>query len=61
MRLGIPDFKLDKNIVQRRVDLMAEEGVIFKPNTEVGVDISVEDINKEFDAICITIGACEPR
>ena len=40
---------------------MAEEGVIFKPNTEVGVDISVEDINKEFDAICITIGACEPR
>ena len=61
LRLGIPDFKLDKNIVQRRVDLMAEEGVIFKPNTEVGVDISVEDINKEFDAICITIGACEPR
>ena len=61
LRLGIPDFKLDKNIVQRRGDLMAEEGVIFKPNTEVGVDISVEDINKEFDAICITIGACEPR
>lgn len=61
LRLGIPDFKLDKNIVQRRVDLMAQEGVSFKPNTEVGIDISIDDLKKDFDAICITIGACEPR
>lgn len=61
LRLGIPDFKLDKNIVQRRVDLMGQEGVSFKPNTEVGIDISIDDLKKDFDAICITIGACEPR
>ncbi len=61
LRLGIPDFKLDKNIVQRRVDLMAEEGVNFKPNTEVGIDVSIDNLRQDFDAICITIGACEPR
>jgi len=61
LRLGIPDFKLEKNIVQRRVDIMTAEGVIFKTSVEVGVDISIETLRKDFDAICITIGACEPR
>ena len=61
LRYGIPDFKLDKALVQRRADIMGEEGVIFKRGIEIGTDISMEDLRSEFDAICITIGACEAR
>ncbi len=61
LRYGIPDFKLDKTLIQRRIDIMAEEGVVFKTGIEIGVDISIEDLRSEFDAICITIGACEAR
>ena len=61
LRYGIPDFKLDKTLVQRRVDIMAEEGVVFKTGIEIGMDVSIEDLQSEFNAICITIGACEPR
>ena len=61
LRLGIPDFKLEKQIVQRRVDIMAEEGIIFKTGVNVGQDISVGDLKKDFDAICLTIGACQAR
>ena len=47
---GIPNFKLEKNIVDRRVKLMEEEGIIFKTNTNVGVDLDVKELQKEFDA-----------
>lgn len=58
---GIPDFKIEKHIVQRRVDLMAAEGIIMKPNTNVGVDIKASDLLKDFDAVCLTGGSMKPR
>jgi glutamate synthase (NADPH/NADH) small chain len=61
LRLGIPDFKLDKAIVQRRVDLMAEEGVAFKTRANVGVDILAADIRKQFDAVVLSGGSTKPR
>ncbi|ADQ79254.1 glutamate synthase (NADH) small subunit [Paludibacter propionicigenes WB4] len=61
MRYGIPNFKLNKNIIDRRLEQLSEEGIIFKPNTEVGKDISGSEIMKNFDAVCIAIGAGHPR
>ena len=59
--LGIPEFKLEKNVVQRRVDLMAQEGITFLTNTNVGVDYPVEKLLAEFDAVCLAIGSTEAR
>ena len=61
LRLGIPDFKLEKQVVQRRVDIMAEEGVIFQTGANVGYDITAADLQRDFDAVCLTIGALQPR
>lgn len=61
LRYGIPDFKLDKKIVDRRADLMTREGVEIRTGVKVGTDISVEEILHQFDAVCIAIGAREPR
>lgn len=61
LRFGIPDFKLNKSIIDRRVALMTEESVEFKPGVEVGKDIAVEDIVRDYDAVCIAIGAEVPR
>ena len=61
LRYGIPDFKLDKDIVQRRIDLMIEEGITFETEVEVGVDILASYLTKKFDAVCITIGARQAR
>ena len=61
LALGIPEFKLEKNVVQRRVDLMAQEGITFLTNTNVGVDYPVEKLLAEFDAVCLAIGSTEAR
>jgi glutamate synthase (NADPH/NADH) small chain len=61
LSLGIPDFKLDKAIVQRRVDLMAEEGVEFKTGAHVGVNLPVDEIRRNFDAICLAGGSTQAR
>ena len=61
LRFGIPDFKLDKDVVQRRVDLLSEEGITFKVNSRIGDNVPTNDLENEFDAICVTIGAREPR
>ncbi len=61
LRLGIPDFKLCKNIIDRRVDLMTKEGVVFKCNENIGVTTSAKKILKEFDAVCVAIGSGVPR
>ena len=61
LRYGIPNFKLNKNIIDRRLNQLLEEGIEFKPNCEVGKDISGEEIMKGFDAVCIAIGAGHPR
>ncbi len=58
---GIPGFKMEKTVVQRRVDLLQEEGIELRPNTNVGVDISVADLKAEYDAICICVGSTVPR
>ncbi len=61
LRYGIPDFKLDKTVVQRRADLMAEEGVEFRTLCTVGKDISVSDLRAQFDAIVLAGGSTVPR
>ena len=54
---GIPNMKLDKHVVQRRIDLLAEEGVTFVTNCEIGKDLSAEQLRKENDAIVLCCGA----
>ena len=61
LRYGIPEFKMEKRVLDRRLDQMKAEGVIFKPNSHVGVNVSVEDLKKEFDALVLTGGACARR
>ena len=61
LRYGIPDFKLEKWIVDRRVDLMAAEGVVMRPGVNVGVDITHEQLMEDFDAVVLAIGSTIPR
>lgn len=61
LRYGIPDFKLEKWIVERRVKLMEEEGVLFKCNANVGVNISINDLLREYHAIILAGGSTVPR
>jgi glutamate synthase (NADPH) small chain len=61
LRYGIPDFKLEKNIVERRIRLMEQEGIIFRTNAHVGVNISAQHLQKEFDAVVVCGGASAPR
>ncbi|MCX7625616.1 MAG: glutamate synthase subunit beta [Candidatus Sumerlaeaceae bacterium] len=58
---GIPDFKLEKWIVKRRVDLLAEEGIVFRTQANVGFDVSVVELRENFDAIVLCGGATRPR
>jgi|ERR1022692_2188864 glutamate synthase (NADPH/NADH) small chain len=61
LRYGIPDFKLEKWVIDRRVKLMEEEGVVFKCNANVGLHISVNDLLREFHAIVLAGGSTIPR
>lgn len=61
LRYGIPDFKLEKNVIDRRVALMEEEGVVFRCNANVGVNVSVNDLVREFHAIVLAGGSTIPR
>lgn len=58
---GIPNMKLEKTIVERRNNIMIEEGIIFKTNAHVGVNIKIDDLQKEFDSILLAIGSTKPR
>ncbi|SCU92877.1 LAMI_0E12420g1_1 [Lachancea mirantina] len=58
---GIPNMKLDKSVVQRRVDLLAAEGIQFITNTEIGKDISMAELKAENDAVVYAIGSTIPR
>jgi glutamate synthase (NADPH/NADH) small chain len=58
---GIPNMKLDKQIVQRRIDLLTEEGVQFVTSTEIGKDISADELLDKFDAVLLCTGATRPR
>ena len=61
LRYGIPDFKLEKRIIDRRLDQLKSEGVKFQTGVEVGEDISVRYVRKMFDAVCLAMGAGQPR
>src|SRR5579885_911105 len=58
---GIPDFKLEKSNVYRRIEQMKAEGVEFKTSCNVGVDYPAERLRAEFDAVCLTVGSTKPR
>ncbi len=61
LRYGIPDFKLEKWVIDRRTEIMAEEGVIFSCDTAVGFNIKAENILSNFDAVVLATGAAQPR
>jgi len=61
LRYGIPDFKLEKWVVQRRVDVMREEGVEFRTGVNVGVDVKADELLENFDLIVLTGGSTVPR
>ena len=61
LRYGIPDFKMEKHLINRRAVQMEAEGVTFKTSTEVGVDVSLKSLRENFDAIVLAGGAEEPR
>ena len=61
LRYGIPEFKLEKHIIDRRLEQMSAEGVKFVTNAHVGENVSVEDLRREFDAIVLAGGSEQPR
>src|SRR6202023_1167199 len=61
LRYGIPEFKMEKHIIDRRLEQMSAEGVKFIPNAEVGKSIAVEDLRREFDAIVLAGGSEHAR
>lgn len=61
LRYGIPNMKLEKQVIDRRVKLMEEEGVVFKTNVNVGVDVKASKLLKEFDRVVLCCGASNPR
>ena len=61
LRYGIPDFKLEKWTIDRKIALMEEEGIVFKTNANIGVDISVAELTEDFDAIVLCGGSTVPR
>ena len=61
LRYGIPDFKLNKGIIDRRLTLFVEEGIEFKTNVNIGIDIKKTELLKKYDAVVLAIGAEQPR
>ena len=61
LRYGIPDFKMEKNLIDKRIEQMSAEGVAFKTNIQVGSDVSIQSVVKDSDAVVLTSGAEFPR
>ena len=61
LRIGIPDFKMEKHLIDRRMSQMESEGVEFVTNTEIGKHISADELVKDYDAVAICIGSEVPR
>ena len=61
LRYGIPDFKMEKHLIERRMEQMAAEGVTFKTNTNVGVDVTAAALRQQFDAVVLSGGATWAR
>ncbi|AAK79640.1 glutamate synthase (NADPH/NADH) small chain [Clostridium acetobutylicum] len=61
LRYGIPDFKLEKHVIDRRIDVMEKSGIEFKTSTNVGFDVSAEELLNDFDVVLLTGGSTIPR
>src|SRR6185437_14983463 len=61
LRYGIPDFKMEKHLIDRRVAQMEAEGVIFRTNMEIGVNVSVQRLLDDYDVLVMACGAEAPR
>jgi glutamate synthase (NADPH/NADH) small chain len=61
LRYGIPDFKLEKDIIDRRMKVMEADGIVFKTNTNIGIDINADELLSSFDAVVLTGGSTIPR
>ncbi len=61
LRYGVPDFKLSKRVIDRRVSLMVEEGLVIQTGVRVGHDLTARALLEQYDAVCIAVGARRPR
>ena len=61
LRYGIPEFKMEKHVLDRRLNIMHEEGIMFRTNANVGVNVAVEELQQEFDSILLAGGSTAPR
>jgi glutamate synthase (NADPH/NADH) small chain len=61
LRYGIPEFKLEKRFLDRRLDLLTQEGIVFRTGVNVGVDVSAAELRHDFDAVLLAGGATKPR
>jgi len=61
LRYGIPEFKMEKHVLDRRLAVMSQEGVVFRPGTNVGVDVTLGDLRRDFNALVLALGAGRPR
>jgi glutamate synthase (NADPH/NADH) small chain len=61
LRYGIPEFKMEKSILDRRLNLLTAEGVTFRVNANVGVNVTVDELRKDFDSILLAGGSTAPR
>ena len=61
LRYGIPDFKLEKHVIDRRTRIMEQDGIVFRTNAHVGVNVSAKHLKDEFDAVVMCGGASAPR
>jgi len=61
MMYGIPNMKLDKGVMQKRIDIIEDEGVVYKTGVEVGKDISADELKRQYDAVVLAVGATKPR
>ncbi len=61
LRFGIPEFKMEKSVLDRRLDQMTAEGVTFRPGVEIGRTITLADLRSQFDAVVLALGSTRPR
>ncbi len=61
LRYGIPDFKMEKHVLDRRLDQLVAEGVVFRTGIDIGKTLTLTELERDFDAVCLTVGAEKPR